>query len=198
MDTLAFGADINGIVKDGKFRESIAITGLTVPLAVVPPWATQLVPKDITFDIQGSGFDLATPAQSALAALDLAKDPPLPAGFEATLLPSLLPKGTVDVVLNPTSVSNDIYSITAEATVAAGPMNPIPSGKGTVKAKGLDELMKIIQAAPPEAGLQSGTAMIVAAKGMGKPESDGSYAWNIESAGDGKVLVNGVDVSQIK
>jgi hypothetical protein len=197
-DTMAFGADINGIVKDGKFRESIAITGLTVPPAVVPPWATQLVPKDVTFDIQGSGFDLATPAAAVMAALDFSKEPPLPAGFENTLLPSLLPKGTVDVVLNPTSVSNDIYNISAEATLAAGPMNPIPSGKGTVKAKGLDELMKIIQAAPPEAGMQSGASIIIAAKGMGKAEADGSFTWNIESAGDGKVLVNGIDVTQMK
>jgi hypothetical protein len=198
MDTMAFGADINGIVKDGKFRESIAVTGLTLPPAVVPPWATKLVPKDVTFDIQGSGFDLATPAAAVMAALDFSKDPPLPAGFENTLMPSLLPKGTVDVVLNPTSVSNDIYSISAEGAMAAGPMNPIPSGKGTVKAKGLDELMKIIQAAPPEAGMQSGASIIIAAKGMGKAEADGSFTWNIESAGDGKVLVNGIDVTQMK
>ncbi len=198
METLTIGADVNGIVKDGKFRESIAITGLTVPPAVIPPWATQLVPKDVTFDIQGSGFDLATPADAVMAALDFSKDPPLPAGFENTLMPSLLPKGTVDVVLNPTSISNDIYSISAEGTMAAGPMNPIPSGKGTVKAKGLDELMKIIQAAPPEAGMQSGASIIIAAKGMGKAESDGSFSWNIESAGDGKVLVNGIDVTQMK
>lgn len=197
-DTMAFGADINGIVKDGKFRESIAVTGLTVPPAVIPPWATQLVPKDVTFDIQGSGFDLATPAAAIMAALDFSKDPPLPAGFENTLIPSLLPKGTVDVVLNPTSISNDIYSVNAEGTMATGPMNPIPSGKGTVKAKGLDELMKIIQAAPPEAGMQSGASIIIAAKGMGKAEADGSFSWNIESAGDGKVLVNGIDVTQMK
>ncbi len=198
MDTMAIGADVNGIVKDGKLRESIAITGLTVPATVIPPWATKLVPKDVTFDFQGSGFDLAAPAQAVLATLDLAKEPPLPAGFETTLLPMLLPKGTVDVVLNPTSISNDIYSVSAEGTLAAGPMKPIPSGKGTLKAKGLDELMKIIQAAPPEAGMQQGAAIIIAAKGMGKAEADGSFSWVVESTGDGKVLVNGIDPMSIK
>ncbi len=198
MDSLAIGVDMNGIVKEGKLRESFAVTGLTIPPAVVPPWATQLVPKNITFDFQGSGFDLATPAQAILAALDLAKDPPLPAGFENTLIPTLLPKGTADIGLNPTSISNDIYSVSAEGTMTAGPANPIPSGKATVKAKGLDEVLKIIQAAPPEAGLNQGSAVIVVAKGMAKTESDGSLSWIIESAGDGKVLVNGIDPTKMQ
>ncbi len=198
MDSLAVGVDMNGIVKDGKLRESFSITGLAVPPAVVPPWAVQLVPKNVTFDIQGSGFDLATPAQAILAALDIAKDPPLPAGFENTLMPTLLPKGTADIGLNPTTISNDIYSVSAEGTMTAGPANPIPSGKATVKAKGLDEVLKIIQAAPPEAGLNQGSAVIVVAKGMAKTDADGSLSWIIESAGDGKVLVNGIDPTKMQ
>ena len=58
--------------------------------------------------------------------------------------------------------------------------------------------MKIIQEAPPEAGLQQGAALVVVAKGMAKTEADGSLTWNIESSPDGKVLVNGIDPSKLK
>lgn len=198
FDSMSVVVDMNGLVKDGKLRESVAFTGISIPTAIIPPWATTLVPKNVTFDVQGSGFDLAAPTALMINALDLAKDPPLPAGFEATLLPVTLPKGTADITLHPTSISNDLYSVSAEGTMTAGPSTPIPSGQATVKVKGLDEIMKVIQAAPPEAGLQSGTAVIVVAKGLAKTDADGSLTWVVESKGDGKVLVNGVDTSQMK
>ncbi len=196
-DTMTFGADINGIVKEGSLRESLSMTGLTVPPAIVPPWAITLVPKNISFDFTVSGFDLAAPAQLILAALDLAKDKPLPDGFEATLLPALLPTGNVSITLNPTSISNDLYFVNAEGAMVAGPA-AMPSGQATITAKGLDEVLKVIQAAPPEAGVQSGVAIIVAAKGMGKAEADGTLTWKIESTPDAKVLVNGIDVSKMQ
>ena len=196
-DSMTFGADINGVVKEGKFRESFSIAGLTVPAAIVPPWATTLVPKNISFDFTVSGFDLAAPAQLILAALDLAKTDPLPSGFEATLLPALLPTGNVSITLNPTSVGNDLYFVNAEGSMTAGPA-AMPSGGATITAKGLDEVLKVIQAAPPEAGVQSGVAIIVAAKGMGKAEADGTLTWKIESTADAKVLVNGIDVSKMQ
>jgi Uncharacterized protein conserved in bacteria (DUF2125) len=197
FDSLSVEVDANGITKDGKFRESISFTGIVPPPAIIPPWATQLVPKNVAFDFQGTGFDLESPAQLILAALDLSKDPPLPEGFENTLLPSALPKGTADITLNPTSISNDVYAVNASGTLTVGPAG-LPSGKGTIKAKGLDEVLKVIQSAPPEMGLQGGVAMIVGFKGMGKAEADGTVTWNIESAGDGKVLINGLDISQMK
>jgi hypothetical protein len=197
FDSIIVGVDANGFVKDGKFRESVAIFGIVPPPSVIPPWAVTLVPKNIAFDFQGSGFDLAAPAQLILAALDFSKDPPLPAGFENSLLPVFLPTGSANVALNPTSISNDVYSISAEGSMDAGPAS-MPKGKATVRAKGLDEIMKVIQAAPPEAGMQSGAGIVIAAKGMGKAEADGSITWNIESGGDGKVLINGIDLSQMK
>lgn len=192
MDTLTVGVEMNGLVKDGKFRESISLAGLSIPPAIVPPWATSLVPKDITFDFGASNFNLESPAQMILAAIDFAKDPPLPDGFEATLLPSLLPSGAATISLNPTSISNDLYFFSAEGSMTAGPA-ALPAGKATVTAKGLDEVMKAIQAAPPEAGVGSGVGIIVAAKGMAKADADGTLKWDVESTGDGKVLINGID-----
>jgi hypothetical protein len=81
--------------------------------------------------------------------------------------------------------------------MSAGPA-ALPSGKAMISARGLDEVMKAIQAAPPEAGVQSGVAMIVAAKGMAKASADGSLTWEIESTAEGKVLINGIDPMKMR
>jgi hypothetical protein len=197
IDTFTIGADINGVVKDGKFGESISITGLSVPAAVVPTWAATLVPKNMTLDFTTTGFNLEAPAQLILAAMDLAKDPPVADSVQASLFPALMPSGSVTITLNPTSISNDIYAISAQGAVTAGPAAQ-PSGKAVVKATGLDEILKAIQAAPPEAGVQGNIGIIVAAKGMAKAEADGSLTWNIESTPDGKVLINGFDPNKMQ
>ena len=196
-DSVEVVGDVNGITKDGKLREKLAVNGLNVPAALVPPWATKLVPKNIAFDFTVAGFDLASPAQMILDQLDLAKEPPLPDGFEQVLMPAFMPKGTVDITLNPTSIDNDIYSVKMEGSLAAGPA-ALPTGKAKISAKGVDDIMKIIQEAPPEAGIAQGSAMVLVAKGMAKAEADGSLTWNVESSPDGKVLVNGIDPTKLK
>ena len=197
VDSVEIVADVNGITKDGKLREKMAFNGVSLPNALIPPWATKLVPKNVSFDFTVSGFDLASPAQMILDQLDLAKEPPLPDGFEQVLMPAFMPKGIVDVTLNPTTFDNDTYSFKVEGSLAAGPA-ALPTGKAKISAKGLDEVMKIIQEAPPEAGLQQGAALVVVAKGMAKAETDGSLTWNIESSPDGKVLVNGIDPTKLR
>ena len=197
MESLDINVDMNGITKDGKLREKIGFNGLTLPPALVPPWATKLVPKNMSFDFTVSGFDLASPAQMILDQLDLSKEPPLPDSFEQVLMPIFMPKGVVDITLNPSSVDSDTYSVKMEGSLAAGPA-ALPTGKAKISAKGIDELMKIIQDAPPEAGLAQGAAVVLVAKGMAKAETDGSLTWNIESSPDGKVLVNGIDPTKLK
>ena len=197
VDSVEVVGDVNGIVKDGKFREKVAFNGLTLPAAIVPPWATKLVPKNFAMDFTVSGFDLASPAKLILDQLDLAKEPPLPDGFEQILTPVFMPKGTVDISLNPSSIDNDVYSVKVEGSMVAGPA-ALPTGKAKITAKGIDEIMKLIQEAPPEAGLAQGAALVVVAKGMAKTEADGSLTWNVESSPDGKILVNGIDPSKLK
>jgi hypothetical protein len=197
VDSVEISGDMNGIIKDGKLREKMAFNGLTLPPALVPPWATKLVPKNFSVDFTVSGFDLASPAQMILDQIDFTKEPPLPDGFEKVLIPIFMPKGTVDVSLNPSTIDNETYSVKLEGSIAAGPA-ALPSGKAKVSAKGIDELMKIIQEAPPEAGLAQGAALVLVAKGMAKAEADGSLTWNIESTPDGKVLVNGIDPTKLK
>ena len=197
VESIEVVGDMNGITKDGKLREKMAFNGLTQPPALVPPWATKLVPKNLSFDFTVSGFDLASPAQMILDQLDLTKEPPLPDAFEQVLMPIFMPKGVVDITLNPSTIDNETYGVKFEGSLAAGPA-ALPTGKAKISAKGIDELMKIIQEAPPEAGLAQGAALVVVAKGMAKAEADGSLTWNIESTPEGKVLVNGIDPAKLK
>jgi hypothetical protein len=192
IDSLDASIDANGIVKDGKFREQVGLKGITLPAALVPPWATKLVPKNLSFDFTVSGFDLEAPAKLLLTQLDLAKEPAVPSGFEQVLMPAFMPKGTVDITLNPTTIDNETYSVKVEGSMAAGPAAQ-PTGKATITAKGLDEVMKVVQAAPPEAGLAQGVPLIIAAKGIGKAGADGALTWDIQSTPDGKITINGID-----
>jgi hypothetical protein len=195
LDKLTASFNINGAVKDGHVEEGFAVEGLTLPPALMPAWAASLLPKKSSFNIAVSGFDAETPAKVWLQAADFSKDQPVADDVLAGLMASLLPKGTVDVTINKTEVSNDTYAFTAEGTFAAGPQ-AVPSGKAHLTAKGLDEIMKVIQASPPEAGLQGGAAMIIAAKGLGKAGSDGALTYDVEATPDGKVMVNGTDMSK--
>jgi hypothetical protein len=197
MDSIAITVDANGVVEDGKLRESISVSGLAIPQAIVPPWAVSLVPKNVTFDVSGSDFNLLAPAKLILEKLDLSKEPSIPDGLEATLMPLFLPKGAATVTLHPTSINNDVYSFTAEGSMTAGPA-AMPAGQAKLKAKGLDEIMKVVQSAPPEMGLQSYGAMIVAAKGLGKAEPDGSLSYDIATTPEGKVTVNGIDPMKLQ
>ena len=197
MDKLSYGLDMNGAVKDGKVKESLGIEGLKIPAGLAPPYASGMVPKNFNMDFTVSGFDPGTALTSVIAAMDLSKEPVIPKEMEAQLLTQLLPTGKVDINLGKSVLSNELYTITVDSTMSAGPA-AMPSGKAHVTIKGMDEIMKAVQAAPPEANLQQGSALIIVAKGLAKTESDGSLSWDVESTADGKVLVNGTDVNKLK
>jgi hypothetical protein len=191
-----FGLDLNGAVKDGKFAESFGVEGLALPPGLAPAWATSLLPKNTSFGFTVSGYDAEAVAMANIVALDLSKDPPLPKTLEDQMLALLLPKGTAEISFSKTGISNDTYFLNAEGSFAAGPA-AVPSGKAHVTAKGLDDVLKTIQASPPEAGLQEDAAVIIVAKGIGKAEPDGSLSWDVQATPDGKILVNGTDMSKL-
>ncbi len=195
-DKVGFGLAMNGAVKDGKVAENISVDGLVMPPNLVPSWASSLVTKNASLGFLVSGFDLETVAKAAIAGADFSKEPPISDAVSNTFAALLLPKGSVKVILSNTAINNDSYKISVDGTVDVGPTAQ-PTGKAHIAAKGLDDIMKAIQAAPPEAGLQGGAAVVVVAKGMGKAESDGSLSWDVEATPDGKITVNGIDVSQM-
>ena len=196
LDKVGVTFDANGALKDGKFAESLSFEGLSVPADIVPSWASSLVTKNFNIGFAVTGYDLESAAKAELAAADFAKDPPISKEIENSIGELLLPTGAVNVVLSNTMISNDTYKLTIDGVMDAGP-NAKPSGKAHITAKGLDDILKAIQAAPPETGVQGGAAVVVVAKGMGKAESDGSTSWDVEAAPDGKITVNGIDISKM-
>jgi hypothetical protein len=74
----------------------------------------------------------------------------------------------------------------------------LPTGTATIRMKGLDDVLAKVQAAATtDPNAQQAMGGLVAFKGFGKAEADGSMLWAVDMTQPGKVLVNGIDVSAI-
>lgn len=190
--TLGIDVEANGLVDEGLVREGITLSGLQIPDGLAPPWATGLVPTDAAFDVTVSGFNAAAPAAAIIAAFDLAKPDPIDPAMHGLLMAAFMPNGTVDIALAPGAISSDIYNLTYEGAVTAGP-GGMPVGKATVTMTGMDAVLAALQAAPPEMGGQM-APMLGIAQGMAKPGENGALVWEIDATTPGTLLVNGTDL----
>ena len=191
---LGIGADMNGVVADGRVRETLSFSGLQLPPALLPPWAAGLVPDKLNLDLAVSDFNLAAPAALILDNLDLSKPEPLPKDLDPQLTQALIPKGKVTVTLGPSELLAKLFDLTAGGSMTAGPV-AMPAGQALVKLKGMDETMAALQAGPPD--MQQAGPMLLLLKGLAKQEADGWLSWNIQSTEAGVVTVNGADVSKM-
>lgn len=192
-EALGVTVEAGGLVEDGLFREAISVTGLALPAGLVPEWAVDLVPKDATLDFAASRFNLAAPAALFIAAMDLTKPEPVDEATGQQMLAALLPEGVVDVTLAPGSITAPIYGLTFEGAMSAGPAS-MPVGKATITATGATAVEQALTKAPPEVG-QQGAMMLGMAQAMAKPGENGALIWELEMTADGKMLVNGTDMS---
>ncbi len=192
---LGFDIGFNGIVADGMLHEGFRVEGVSLPPGLVPPFAADLVPQSFSFDFKVSDFNLADPARMLLDMMNLNEAKPTTPEENAKLLTALLPKGAVEISVGPSKVTAKLYDLDFEGAMTAGPVG-VPLGAATIKAKGLDDVMKVLQTAPPEMAGQAIPA-VIAAKGMAKTEADGSLSWKIENTISGTLLVNGIDISKM-
>ena len=193
--SMGFDIGINGIVADGMLHEGLTVEGLRLPPGLVPPWATDLVPNKLALDFKIADFDLAAPAKILIDNMDLSNTDPIKPELQLKLLAALLPKGAVALSMGPSKIVGKILDVGFEGAMTVGPVGK-PLGEATVKAKGLDQVLDVLKAAPPEMVGQSIPGLI-AAKGMAKTEADGSMSWKIENTLQGNVLVNGINVSKM-
>jgi hypothetical protein len=193
--SLGFDVGVNGVVADGMLHEGIREEGVSLPSGLVPPFAADLIPQSFSLDFKVSDFNLADPAKMLLDMMNLNETKPTTPEENAKLLTALLPKGTVEISMGPSKVTAKLYDLDFEGAMTAGPVG-VPLGAATIKAKGLDEVLKALQTAPPEMAGKSIPA-VIAAKGMAKTEADGSLSWKIENTISGSVLVNGIDISKM-
>lgn len=191
---LGIGADTNGIVADGRLRQTFSFSGLEVPAALLPPWSAGLIPQSFNLDVSVSDFDLAAPAALILDKLDLTKPEPLPKDLDQPLMQALMPKGSVTITLGPSEILAKLYDLTAEGSMTAGPV-AMPTSQALLKMKGLDDAMTALQAGPPD--VQQMSAGLLLVKGLGKAEADGTLTWKIETTPTGAITVNGADVSKM-
>ena len=197
---LGVSAEMSGITAEGRLREKFTFTGLSVPPELVPQWAAGVVPKNFSIDFNVTDFNLAAPAALIVDKLDLAKEPPLPKGFENQLVAALMPKGSVTIGLGPSEILSALYRFTAEGSMMAGPtVGPVamPQGKALLTLKGLDETVTALQAAPAELGLAQMMPLVLIAKGLARQDADGVLAWTVESTPEGSITINGTDISKM-
>ena len=193
LDEVGFSVDVNGAVADGKFREALSVSGLTLPAGLVPAWAAPILPKKVSLDVQVTDFDAAAGLTAALGALDM------PAGgmtdmtdYNAKVQAAFLPKSTVTITLNPGSLAGEGYELTYEGAMVAGPSTPVPTGTAKLTLSGADKLQAAISAAPDDMKAQAmmGFGM---AQGMAKPDGD-KLVWVVDASKPGQILVNGTNV----
>lgn len=190
-DELGVTIDINGAVADGKFREAFTVSGLSIPEGLVPPFAADLVPTDLSLDVGASRFDVAAAAGLMLGMLDLPAGSPPPEGFDAQMMAALLPEGAVDVTLAPGGITAPAYALTYEGSMSAGPM-AMPTGAAKIGMTGMEAVLAALQSAPPEM-TQDILPMLAMAQGLGKPEGEG-LVWEVTMAPNGAVAVNGMEL----
>ncbi|NMD07212.1 MAG: hypothetical protein GYA66_04460 [Phyllobacteriaceae bacterium] len=193
--TAGSGIAMSGVTKDGMFRESFGFSGLTTPPGIAPPWSEGLVPTSFNLDFAFSGFDLEAPAKLALAQADFAKDPPIPSESHMMFLPAFAPKMSLGLTFQNGLIASPIYNISYDANVSIGFMG-VPSGTANIRMKGLDAVIAKVQAAATsDPTAQQAMGGLVAFKGFGKAEADGTIVWAIDVTQPGKVLINGIDVA---
>jgi hypothetical protein len=191
----SFGLSMSGISKTGKFHEAFGLSGLTIPPGLAPPWADGLIPGTIKFDFTIDGVDLEAPTKLFLAQADFSKDPPVPAETGMLFLPAFAPNNTVGLTIKDGEISSSIYSLTYDAAMVVS-LSGLPTGKANIRMTGLEDVLAKVQAAASvDPMAQQAMGGLVAFKGFGKAQADGSMVWAIEVTADGKVMVNGLDVS---
>ena len=194
-DQIGIDVEANGLVTDGLIREGITLSGLEIPDGLAPSWSTGLIPTDVGFDVAVSGFNAADPVAAIIAAFDLTKEVPIDPAVEGQLMAAFMPNGTVDIKLAPGSIASEMYTLTYEGAMTAGPAG-VPVGTAKVTMTGMDAVLAALQAAPPEVGGQM-VPMLGMAKGMAQPGVDGTLVWEIDASVPGTLLVNGADLSMM-
>ncbi|MEZ5911782.1 MAG: hypothetical protein R3D84_05745 [Paracoccaceae bacterium] len=190
-ESLEIELELSGLVAEGLFREKIAVTGLALPAEVFPPWVPPLLPADVSIDVAVDGFDLAAPARILLDELtpDSKPDP----SQEERLLKALLPDGAVRITLAPGGAERSDHAVNWEGTMTAGP-GLLPVGSGVLVVRGMDAILTALNAAPADVS-QGAVPALLMARGLAKPEDGDRLVWQFESDGQGKVTVNGLDLS---
>ncbi len=131
------------------------------------------------------------------------------AGFGLLMkLPMMLSQAGTQIVINNNYIKSPVYKIALDGTITAD-MNAVTNVVADLKGKfdGLDEVLGLAQASAnnpnvPDAGkFRSIVGQLGMLKSFGKagtsPDGKSSYSYDIKMTPDGKMLVNGQDMSAL-
>jgi hypothetical protein len=136
---------MSGLEADGRFREMVNITGLTVPEAIIPPWALPVIPQEVSFDFTASDFDLAAPAKMIIEGFDLTAADPMEKVDPKAMQPAFFAGSPIALALAPSHIKGDGYEIGYQGAMQASPDAP-PSGSAKITASGLDKIEAALNA----------------------------------------------------
>lgn len=195
FDSFGFGADMNGVVKEGRFGENFSFTGLKLPAGIAPPWSEGLVPSNLKLGFEVSGFDAEAPAAMFIDQMDISKPEPVPPGSEGLYMAAFAPKNTINLTIPPGEISAGLYSLTYEGTSTIN-FAGLPQVNAKFRMTGMEKVIAQLQQAATDPTAQQGMAMLFAAKGIGKADGD-AITWDVTMSPEGKLLVNGTDLSSM-
>jgi hypothetical protein len=182
---------VTGAVPDGRLREAITLTGLTLPAGTVPDWALPILPQQVKFDFEIGNFDAAAGFTALLDLLDLPEGAEPDQAMNDRIAAAFLPENSIAIRLNPGHVSGDGVALTFEGDLAVMLDMPIPTGKGVVTLTGIEKLQAAMAAAPQDMQMQA-MMFVGMAQGLAKPGADGALVWEIDATTPGSVAINGV------
>lgn len=186
---------MSGVSKEGRLREAFGVTGFALPPGISPPWTEGLIPSTMKIDFTLDGVDLESPVRLFLTQADFSRDPVIPPGSEAAYMAAFAPTNSMKVTLSGGEFTSPTYSLTYDGAFTVNFMGP-PTGTANIRMKGLDDVIAKVQAAAAtDPSAQQAMGGLVAFKGFGKADADGSTVWAIDMTQPGKILVNGIDVS---
>ncbi len=194
IEKIGVGVNMNGAVKEGRFAETFTVAGLKLPDGLpLPPWSKGLIPTSVNIGFDVSDFDLESPARKFITEMDISKAEPVPPGSEMAYLAAVAPKNSIKVTIAPSLIAADLFTLNYEGVTTVN-FAGLPAVTAKISMKGMEAVIAQLQQAATDPTAQQAMAGLFAAKGIGKADGD-MTVWDIVMGADGKVLVNGTDLS---
>ena len=194
LDGAKFAFGVANAGPDSAIDTTISADGLSLPVGLVPPNATELTPSKIDVSFTVKGIDIAAAAAQAIDSMHLGgPGPAISEADAAKVSAAFLGAGPLKVTIAPSHVVAPAIDadFQGEVLYAIGK----PSGAVTVRMRDFDKTMKAIsQLGPAAAG--KALPLIAMAKGLAKTQSDGALSWLIEIGADRSIKVNGIPLGK--
>ncbi len=183
-----------GLVKNGRIAEGLSINGLTLPEGLpLPPWSKGLLPTSLSIGFDLSDFDGEAVARKFITEMDLSLPTPVPAGSEMAYLAAVAPKNSIKLTIPPGHIQSELFTLNYEAVTDIS-FGGMPNVAAKFSMKGMDAVIAQLQQAAADPMAQQAMAGLFAMKGIGKADGDVTV-WEVTTTPDGKVMVNGTDIS---